>query len=291
MSNSNNLVEKINKDRADLSRAFGLIADYLLKTPQGFIHAPMRELSTKIGVSEPTLIRFSRHYGYTGLPDFRLAIAMALAAGGLNDGADLEPRLADKEGVNRLAKQAIAAAAVSVMAKDKAILLDSGSTVQFLATELRNAPALTIMSTGLKSALGLMNSPQHQLMLPGGEIRKNALSLSGRLAETSLSAMRFDTAYIGADSIDAEHGLSTFNEAEAHLTRAMIAASQRTVVLADATKFKSPALHKICALSKVDIIITDQNLTPEICREVRALNVQLILAKLPVLEKSQRERP
>lgn len=277
----NNIAQRIQDDRESLTRAFRKIADFLVAEPQKFISNPIRNLSESIGVSEPTIIRFARHYDFQGLPDLRLAFAMSTAAADSKLSAHLEPRLKDKEVVNREAKQAIASRAAELTASDDSLLLDSGSTAQFLTERLVDAPAKTIMTTSLNSVLILRNSSQHRLIMSGGTLRPDAMSLAGRMAETNLSDMAFDTVYLGADTINPERGLSTFSEEESHLNRAMIRASKRVVIMADSSKFAGPALHNICGLSAVDIIISDTSLPADICSAIKSCGVDLILVDVP----------
>jgi len=279
----NNIAQRIQEDRETLTRAFRKIADFLVAEPQKFISNPIRNLSESIGVSEPTIIRFARHYDFQGLPDLRLAFAMSTAAAAADSklSAHLEPRLKDKEIVNREAKQAIASRAVELTTSDNSLLIDSGSTAQFLTEQLVDAPAKTIMTTSLNSVLILRNSSQHRLIMSGGTLRPGAMSLAGRMAETNLSEMAFDTAYLGADTINPERGLSTFSEEESHLNRAMIRASKRVVVMADSSKFAGPALHNICGLSAVDTIISDTSLPADICSAIKGNGVELILVDVP----------
>ena len=286
-----NIAERIGTDRDGLSRAFRQIADFLASEPRAFINSPMRTVSDRIGVSEPTLIRFARHYGYQGLPDLRLAFAMSLATRDGTVSADLEPRLTDKEVVNRRAKQAIAERAAELTRDDRSLLLDSGSTVQLLAQNLITAPGKTIMTTSLNAVLTLRNCEQHSLMMSGGVVRTNAMSLAGRMAEMTLSEMTFDTLYLGADTLHPAHGISTYREEEAHLNRAMIRAAKRVVALVDASKFKGPALHHICDLSQVDIIVSDSTLPDDIRAAIAATTTQLILADVPPATQEIRGKP
>lgn len=284
-----NIVEKISIERDGLSRAFKAVADYLSVEPEKFIRSPMRELSGAVGVSEPTLIRFSRHYGYNGFPDLRLAIAMALAAADTRNSEQLEPKLTDKEEVNSKEKLAIAMSALPLVTTDKSILLDSGSTVKYLAELLQDVGGLTILTSGINTLLVLKDSKQHKLILPGGVLRTDAMSIGGRMTEGSLAGMSFDTAYLGADSIHPEFGLSTFSEEEAHLNRAMLRACRRVIVLADSSKFGSPALHKICDLAQVDILVTDEGLHTALRDQIMSRGPDLILAKTSKIESKMEE--
>ncbi len=289
MASDNDILKTVKADAPQLSRAFRQIAEFLIADPRGFIQRPLRDLSETIGVSEPSLIRFSRNYGFKGVPDMRLAIAMGLAALDAGGSAEFEPAISDKEVVNRRAKRAVAARAAELIASDSSILLDSGSTVQFLAPHLREAKPLSIMTTGLNLLLSLQGCQQHQLILTGGTLRQNSMSLSGRLVENSLEGMSFDTVYLGADRIDPTFGLSTFSEEEAHLNRAMLRASRRVVVLTDASKFGATKLHRICGLSEVDVIVSDDTMPDATRDEIRAQGVELLLATPEAQQDNSKE--
>lgn len=277
------LFETIASDTPQLSKSFRRIAAYIEREREGFMYKTVRELAFVTEVSEPTLIRFCRRYGYKGVPDFRIALAMSLAGDDVPEYSQLvDPLIEDKNVVNRAAKRAIARRAALLARDDKRIILDSGSTTQMMAKALRDSEPLTILTTGLNIVQELRASRQHTMILPGGVFRAESMSLVGRMVETSLSAMRFDTAYLGSDSIDPSVGLSTFNEDEAHQNFAMIASSARVVVLADASKFSSPALHRICELDKVHIIISDNRLPITTRERIEAMGVRLICVGPPV---------
>ena len=274
------IVDRIERDRPGMTRAFRLIADFLASDPQAFIRQPIRDVSDAVGVSEPSLIRFARSYGFKGFPDLRLSVAMSLAAADSRSLDTLEPTLADKEFVRREAKNAIAQAAAPLVLEDSSIIIDSGSTATLLTQHLMGMKPLTILTTGLHTIMALRACMQHRIILPGGTFRPDAMSLGGRIAESALSCMSFDTVYMGADSVNTDFGLSTFSEEEAHLNRAMIRACRRVVVLADASKFRSPALHQICELSEVDILVTDSSLPLPIRQSVEERVTRLIICEV-----------
>ena len=276
MQNPNDLIEKISGDMPELSRAFRSIAQFVVGQPDQFLNQPIRDLAKTISVSEPTLIRFSRRYGYKGLPDFRIALALSLGKAT----APNEPGFHEKAETNFGAKIAIASAASALLANDKSILLDSGSTIRFFAQHLVDAEAKTIMTTGVYAFDELRDSRQHVLMLSGGVLRPDAMSLTGRMVENAISSMTFDTAYIGADSISTRAGLSTFSEEEAHLTRAMIDSASRVVVLADSSKFRSPSLHKICDITDVDILVTDSSISKDDENALKNQKIELVVAPI-----------
>jgi DeoR family transcriptional regulator of aga operon len=255
------LIQSISLGLGGYNKAFQLVGSYLLASPEAFIREPLQEIARAAGVSEPTVLRFCRQFGFKGLPDFRIALAMSLAREA--QGAFIDPGVTDKAVVNLAAKRAIARFALSLVGDDRSIIIDSGSTTQLFAENLRAANPLVIMTTGLNIAEAFRGASQHTVMLPGGTVRFESNSLSGRMVESTVGGMRFDTIYLGADAIDPVLGLSTFNEAEAHQNAAMVAVSQRVIVLADSTKFRAPALHRICEPDRIHAVITDTGLADD----------------------------
>jgi len=279
LQSNGSLIGRIKADRPTLSRAFGRIAGVLVEAPAQFMAWSVQEISAAAGVSEPSVVRFCRHYGFDGVPQFRIALAMSLVAENSTPSRSfLEPTVADKAFVNRSMKLAVARAAVKLVETDRSVILDSGSTLQFFAQHLRTLPSLTILTTGLNILETLWGCRQHTVILPGGTVRFDARALTGRMVEQALVNMRFDTVYFGADSIDPEEGLSTFNEEEAHQDAAMANASKRIVVLVDSTKFRAPSLHRFCSIDRIDTIVTDRNVSKDVADALRDRGVNLVIA-------------
>lgn len=270
------LLDRVRDDMAAMTPANGRIARYLLDASEEFMQVPINQIAEKVGVSEPSVMRFCRSFGYKGIADFRIALAMNLAQGMYADIARIEPNLADKAVMNRAQKEAIAGKAIEYLGNAQSILLDGGSTMQVFAHHLRQAPALSIMTTGINVAQVLHGAPQHRLMLPGGVLRPESQSLVGELVEHTLANLRFDLVFLGADAIDLNFGLSTYSEAEARQNGRMIEVSRRVVVLADSTKFRAPRLHKCCGLEQVDLLITDSAMPDAIYEELMSRGTQVV---------------
>ena len=273
------LVGMIHGDLPALSKAFARIAGVLIDVPAKFMTWSIQEIASAAAVSEPSVVRFCRHYGFKGMPDFRIALAISLAEGSTSSNRlFLEPTIGDKAFVNRGLKLAIAQKALDLVAADRSLVLDSGSTTQLFARQLRTHSGLTILTNGLNIVEALWGCTQHTIILPGGTLRFEAKALTGRLLEVSLQNMRFDTVYFGADSIDPVLGLSTFNEGEALQCVSMMAACQRVVVLVDSTKFRAPSLHRFCNIDQIDAIVTDSNIPDDVAAKLREQGVNLLIA-------------
>lgn len=67
--------------QAELSRSHSKIAQALLEHPTGFVEKPIEELVSWIGVSAPTITRFSRVIGCDGLRDLKLKVMSSMRVG------------------------------------------------------------------------------------------------------------------------------------------------------------------------------------------------------------------
>ena len=84
--------------------------------------------------------------------------------------------------------------------------------------------------------------------------------------------------FMGVDGIDLEYGLSTTNMMEANLNRIMMKAAQKTIVLADSSKFGRRGFGKICDLDAVEHVITDSHIQPKILEELRERGLEVTIA-------------
>lgn len=276
---SHALLSIVRAELPKVSRAFRRISEFLLNSPDNFISKTLQELAVATKVSEPTLIRFCRHYGYNGMPDFRIALALSnVTQYHTGQTMRVEPSFIDRSSINQAHKKAIARCAREFISKDSSIIIDSGSTMSSFAEILKSAPSLTIFTTGLNVLETLWGCKQHKIILPGGEVRFDASALTGRMVEASLENKHFDMIFMGAGSILPQIGLSTFDENEAHQNRAMIKAADKLILLVDSSKFKQSALHRICSIERIHAVITDNAIDAENVEMLENAGVKVTIA-------------
>ena len=268
------LLDRIRADMGHLSKAFGRIAKYLVADPDSFMHAPLRTIAAGAGVSEPSIVRYCKSYGCRGVPEFRIELAKSLARELPEFRLNLiAPNISDREQVNVNKKRSIARYAAGLIERERAIIIDSGSTLRTFATQLGEARGLSILTADLEVVNLLSRYQQHEVIIPAGTVRYDTMTVGGRFMERFLAELHFDTFFLGADAIDLRLGLSTFNEEEAQKNAAMIRASDRVVVLADSSKFGTPSLHRICDIRNVDIIVTDTDVDPLLVKQLEGVGV------------------
>ena len=136
---------------------------------------------------------------------------------------------------------------------------------------------LMIATNDLHIALDLSANQDINLIVIGGESRKNHFSLLGYFSERMVSEMHADTTFIGIGAIDVKHGLMDFTTDEVKVKQAMINASRETIVLCDHTKFESVAFIRVCQLSEIDRIITGKELDASICSQLKEAGIDVVL--------------
>jgi DeoR/GlpR family transcriptional regulator of sugar metabolism len=180
--------------------------------------------------------------------------------------------------VERLeAKDRIGRAAAALVEDGQTVMIDIGTTTLQVARHLRGR-SLTVITTNLAAYEELLPEPDIELVLPGGSVRRNYLSLVGMLAEDSLRRLRADIAFLGTSGIDADLAVWDTTMVEVPIKRAMIAASQRTVLLADAEKFGMDAMVRVCEASELDAIVTDERLPAQRRKALDRAGVEVIVA-------------
>ncbi len=83
--------------------------------------------------------------------------------------------------------------------------------------------------------------------------------------------------FIGVDGIDLDFGITTTDMMEASLNRVMMHTAQKTIVLADSTKFGRRGFSKIADLEEVDRIITDSRISHAIAKRIEEMGISLTI--------------
>jgi DeoR family transcriptional regulator of aga operon len=185
----------------------------------------------------------------------------------------------EKEKIQSGEKSSIGEAAASLIEPNDCILIASGTTVLSLAKNIRPRGNLTVITAALNVAMELINHPEIELIQLGGILRKSSSSVTGVYAEKILEDFSCSKLFLGVDGIDPEFGLTTTNMMEAQLNKKMIGASQKTIVLADSTKFGKRGFGKICGLEDIEQIITDNGISDHMAATLKGMGIEVTIVK------------
>jgi DeoR family transcriptional regulator of aga operon len=172
------------------------------------------------------------------------------------DGALEDPTLREKEKLHRKEKMQIAAAAVHMVSEGQVVVLDSGTTTTAIARALRNFTNLTIITNAAE-----LSGSAVEVILSGGNLRKNSFSLVGPIAEETLHKLHADILFLGVDGFDVQYGISTPNLLESRVNRVMIEISNVVVAVCDSSKFGKRSLSLIAPPSALQYLLTDSGIS------------------------------
>lgn len=175
-------------------------------------------------------------------------------------------------------KQRIARAALELIQNGETIFIAGGTTTLELAKLLPRQRRLTVITNALRVANLLVDVPGIDLLVLGGALRPGEQTMHGHLTEWGVHQFRADKLFYGVEAININHGVTHSQIIEVGTDRALANAATQVVVLADHSKFGKVAPAFVLALEKINILISDNNLSREVLKSLKEKNIQVILA-------------
>jgi DeoR/GlpR family transcriptional regulator of sugar metabolism len=224
------------------------------------------ELVASLGVSEDTVRRDLRDLAEQGL--------LRRVHGGALTAASPTISFAQRLEVGHEVKMALADAALPLLQGAHVIVLDGGTTAFELARRLPSAYAGTVVTNAPPVASALASHPRAEVVLVGGRLLKEQQVAVGSAAVEALHTVRADVCVLGICSIHPDVGVTTPDNEEAQVKRAMVACSGRVIALATADKLRSASPWVVAQLADVDHLVTDGS--DELTRPYTAAGIDVV---------------
>lgn len=173
---------------------------------------------------------------------------------------NLEGPLFQRMEENAEAKMRIARAAAEFVSDGDILFIDSGTTSCYVARQLVERHALTVITNSLQVATELGGINDNRLFLAAGEMDYEYRAFSDASAQKYVAGFTPHLAILSVGAISLDRGLMDFHPGEATMSRIAYATSQKVLLGADASKFGRFALMHTAQLDQVDILVTDQPL-------------------------------
>ena len=208
------------------------------------------DLAERFGVSAETIRRDLAHLAATG--------ALQKVHGGarrirLHVESSFEERMSEQA-----AEKAIIARKLrGLISPGDTCFIDTGTTTLTCAKALADVQDLTVITNSLHIAR-VMGAGQARVFLLGGNFAADNGETVGPMALAQITQFHADYAVIGVAALDAEVGPMDANFDEAAIARAMCAHASKIIVVAGSAKYGKRALHRVCRLEDVDMIVSDQ---------------------------------
>lgn len=191
----------------------------------------------------------------------------------------VEAGVGERETTRAEHKDAIAAAAAEFLPLNGAsVLLDAGTTTARIAAHLPADRELVVVTNAVPIAARLATLPAVSLQLLGGRVRGLTQAAVGEQALRVLDTLRVDIAFIGTNGISVRHGMSTPDTEEAAVKRAMVAAANYVVVVADSSKIGREDFVSFAPISSVDTLVTDAEIRADDRAALTEQGVEVVVA-------------
>src|SRR5580658_9320095 len=184
-----------------------------------------------------------------------------------------------EEGRDR--KLALARKAASLLEPGQFVFLDSGSTNLALVACLPEDYELTLATNSIDIAAAALQRIELRLVLIGGGVDSHVGGCVDALATLSVKQMNIDLAFVGACAVSAATGVSAYELSDAAFKRALLAASQKSVVLATTEKLGARAPHRVAQLKDIGVFVVEHDANADRLSEIALAGCAILTADLP----------
>lgn len=178
-----------------------------------------------------------------------------------------------RQRINSEAKKSIAENALDHFFEGAVIGLDASSSSWNFAQLLPDVPC-TVVTSSMHNIRALANKPCIEIIATGGTYSPKYDAFYGSLSGHILSRLKIDLAIFSCTGIS-DGVIWESNELNAVIKRKMLAVSKQVFLFADHSKYDRKDLIKLCDLSQVDILFSDQVPPESLVAYCQQHNVQI----------------
>jgi DeoR family deoxyribose operon repressor len=229
--------------------------------------ATIRDLSERLGVSEMTIRRDLELLRSDHKATLVRAGALPVSRPGYS--------LSDQDTPGASEKMRIGRKAASLLEKNDVVIIDSGSTTEWLARSIPSDLPVTILCFALNILLEAGRGKARTIVVAGGAMRGDTLVFSSPEGVDMVRRYRAHKAFLSAQGAHLTLGVTCADGAEAELKKAALASSQSRILLVDSRKLGRVSPAWFAHLKDFDAIITDTGITLEYVEMFRTLGIAL----------------
>lgn len=224
--------------------------DYILKKLRTDQKVLQTELSNDLQVSEDTVRRDLEALAQNGL--------LIKVRGGAIPHSPNPYAFKDRMEFHDDEKRTIARKALSLLENGQTIILDGGTSTLSLAKLFPANLQLRVITNSVPIAMQLMDHRGVEVIFTGGKINKDSQTAIGMEAIRMFQKVRADLGFLGVCSLHTAVGVTGIEMEETEVKSTIVAASSRVIALATSDKMGTAEHFKVCEITDIDTIVTDQ---------------------------------
>lgn len=183
-----------------------------------------------------------------------------------------------RRNISSEAKRVIGERTAQLIPNNCSLLINIGTTTEAVAHALRDHHGLMVITNNLNVAQLLRGHPNIEVILAGGVLRHSDGGIVGEATIEFIRRFKVDFAVLGISGIDTDGTLLDYDFREVSVSQAIMEASRRSILVADAMKFSRSAPVRVGHIAELDFLVTDQPPAAELARICAENNVSVELA-------------
>lgn len=168
-------------------------------------------------------------------------------------------------------KLRIAKKAVSLLEPDDIIIIDAGSTGEFIASLLPEDIPLTVICYALNIASVVASKKNCTLIVTGGYFHQSSMVLESNEGLSLLKQNRANKTFITASGVNFELGVTCSNFFERTTKQTALHSASTRILVADSSKFGVVKTGFYADIKDFDIIITDTEIEEKYIEPIKKL--------------------
>jgi DeoR family deoxyribose operon repressor len=175
-------------------------------------------------------------------------------------------------------KMRIGQLAASLIEPEDSLIIDCGSTTEYMAKCLPEDKEYTVLCNSLNVVSECVRRRNCKPMFAGGAFHENTLMFESTEGLEAIRNFRATKAFISASGINVQFGVTCSNSYERETKKAMIQSSMWKILIADSSKFGAIRSVYFAELSEFNEVVTDSGISREYVDILGSLGINLRIA-------------
>lgn len=180
--------------------------------------------------------------------------------------------------VNAPVKRAIARLALDFLNPGTSMIIDGGTTTYTMAAMMSN-DAYHVLTTSIPILQCLLDRSRVRVTVPGGELFREQRIILNPYEDGMLQNFSAAKMFIGCQALT-KNGLMQSDTLLVQSERRLMERADEVILMADSSKIDAPASLSVCPLAAIDVVITDDGITPAARAWLEAAGIDVRIAKV-----------
>jgi DeoR/GlpR family transcriptional regulator of sugar metabolism len=226
----------------------------ILNTLRERREATVRELSSQLYVSEPTMRRALASLEKSGM--IIRTHGGAIYKGEIGENLPLSYR----EREHSEAKRIIALKCLDLISDGDTIMVDGSSSALALLKILKKKNNIVVITNSAVASPILVENGI-KTFVTGGELSHDSICYTGAYAERFIDEFSADLCFFSVRTLSTDGRLTDNAISENAIRKRMIKSSKRSVLMLDSKKISDPCLNTLCMIDDISLVVSERDIS------------------------------